>query len=232
MTSGMIAARYLSAIGIFAALAAAGMLLEQSGALHRAPPWANQAILKTALLAAALALILADRRRSAADYGFRRPVSPHWTRQILLGGVLGAIATTLIFITPAEGMRRTLAGFGLLDLVLWIWLYSTFTEEVFTRGWFQTIVTGDQERAERAAIAASALLFGAMHLSLLFREADFWTVAIIVTMTTALGYVAAIARHRSFSIWPAIVAHLFFNVGGTVAGIVLTIISTISKRSA
>jgi membrane protease YdiL (CAAX protease family) len=205
------------------------------GLAAAAPPWTAQAVIKSALLIVSLVLIAADRRRSFADYGFRAPLSPRWLRQILLGGAIGSLATTLIIATPAEGMRATLAGFGLLDLVLWIWLYSTFSEEIFTRGWYQTAISSGEKAASASAsasapVAWSAILFGTLHFSLLVAGADLWTVVIIVSTTTALGFVAASARQRSGSLWPAIVAHLSFNVAGTFTGIILTIISMINSR--
>lgn len=78
------------------------------------------------------------------------------------------------------------------------------------------------ERSEGLVIW-SAGLFGAMHLPLLFAGIEIAAVVIIITAVTALGYVCAMARARTGSLRPAIAAHVMFNVGGVVAGVIYTI---------
>lgn len=217
---------FVAALLIFAAIVGAWASLDRLGLVAGLPPWSEQAAVKSALLVTSLALMAFDRRRRMADYGFRRPAMPaRWARPVLLGGALGAAATILVLTTPAAGMQSVLRGYDLLDIVIWIWLLSTFAEEVFTRGWFQTIV--EAQEGLRPAVLASGIVFGALHLSLLFRDTDLWTVVIIVSSTSLLGWVAAAARGSSRSLWPAVAAHLAFNVGGTVAGIAFAIASMI-----
>ena len=79
--------------------------------------------------------------------------------------------------------------------------------------------------SHNAAIASSAILFGSMHLSLLWIGADLWTVAIIVACTSLLGWAAAVARHQSGSLIPAILVHVLFNVGGFIAALIYTIVT-------
>lgn len=140
--------------------------------------------------------------------------------------LLGMLATTAIVFSPAAGMRHMFAGYGLVGVIAGIWFYSSLGEEVFTRGWFQTLAAEGDRPGDtvRRSVVASGLLFGSMHLPLLFRT-DGWTVLFIVTATTLLGLVAAHFRARSGSVWPAFVTHVSFNVGGAVAGIVLTLVS-------
>ena len=125
-------------------------------------------------------------------------------------------------------MRGILSSYGLAGMVLWICFISSTVEEVFCRGWFQSLVAGTGESASRsertgAAVWWSAALFGTMHLPLLFAGIDTAAVVVIVLSVTALGYVCATARARTGSLRPAIAAHVLFNVGGVLAGIIYTI---------
>ncbi len=66
---------------------------------------------------------------------------------------------------PAAGMSQ-LRDFSLLDLVLWIWIWSSLSEEVLCRGLVQTWTTpGDRRFAGLSTpVVTSALTFGALHL--------------------------------------------------------------------
>jgi len=67
-------------------------------------------------------------------------------------------------------------------LVLWVWLFSSISEEVLCRGLLQSMLAEVDAR-----IAISALFFGAMHLSLFLRGAPASTVLILVFWTSVLA---------------------------------------------
>jgi membrane protease YdiL (CAAX protease family) len=191
-------------------------------------PWLRHFIIKTVLVGLAF-VAMAYEGRPLPEFGFRRSLP--WRRRLLLAGFgLGALASVLVLVTPARGMTAVLEGFGFVALVLSIWIYSSITEEIFTRGWYQSAVmpvgpVGEIGAAtQNAVIASSAILFGSMHLSLLWTGTDLWTVVIIVTLTTLLGWAAAAARHKSGSLIPAILVHVLFNIGGFVAGLIYAVI--------
>lgn len=69
----------------------------------------------------------------------------------------------------------------------------------------------------------SAILFGGLHGSLIFAGVDPAAVAILVMATTLLGLLTAWARARTSSLYPAIAAHIAFNVGGMFGGIIYAI---------
>ena len=226
-----IALYFAAAWGMFLLASAAPRLL---GVVGLRPwldsvPWLAHFIVKTVLLALALAAMASDRR-GWREFGFRR--SRPWRKRLLWAGPgLGLLASLVILATPARGMSVMFEGFGFVALVLSVWIYSSVTEEIFTRGWYQGVLTRPGDGAappQSAIIASSAILFGSMHLSLLWVGADLWTVAIVVVATTLLGWAAAVARQRSGSLMPAILVHVLFNVGGFVAG-VLYAIATIAR---
>jgi membrane protease YdiL (CAAX protease family) len=216
--------------GMFLAASAAPHLLGRAGLgpLLESVPWLSHFIVKTVLVALALGA-MAYHGRSARAFGFRR--AGPWPRRLLLAGFgLGLLASVLVLVTPARGMSGMFEGYGLLALILGIWIYSSVTEEIFVRGWYQTAAAAASEgegRSRSEAIASSAILFGSMHLSLFQAGADVWTVFIIVVFTTLLGWGAAVARERSSSVVPAILVHVLFNVGGFVAGVIYTVASIV-----
>ncbi len=195
-----------------------------------AHPILSQVTLKTLLVLFVLAAVLLDRRRTWADYGFRGAARPvPWWAVIGVGLLLGGAATTMVLLTPAKGMTF-LRQFGFVGMVLVIWLYSSLTEEIFVRGWFQTVADAGQKVkllswTLSGAVLASALFFGSMHLTLLLKGGDVLTAVIIVSATTLLGLAAAIFRERYQGLLPAFVTHVAFNVGGMAAGIAVNIIA-------
>jgi membrane protease YdiL (CAAX protease family) len=204
------------ALGVFVAAFLAAEALPESVTAHY--PWARQAV-TLGLMAAVAVAAMAVSRRPMAEFGFRRPM-PAQGRFKLWGLALGAASTGAILAFGLRGMQSTSAAdYGLAGIVLWGWVVSSFVEEIFCRGWFQTLAG----ESTRAAVLGSAALFGTMHLALLFSDMETPAAMIIVLSVTALGYVCATARAKTASLRPAIAAHVMFNVGGLVGGVIYTI---------
>lgn len=222
----------------WAAFAAGAALFVAVGATCRVvtTTWAlgataSHALLKTSLLLISLLLMVWDGRGLRA-FGFVPATGARWGRVVLSGLGLGALATTLILVTPAKGLA-VVREMGFLAVVVGVWLGSSLAEEVFTRGLVQSVIApgGKPIWGLSPAALASGLLFGALHLSLAFKGADPWTVAILVPATTALGLVAAHFREATGSLWPAFVTHVAFNVGGGLAGVVGAVAEKIAEKA-
>jgi membrane protease YdiL (CAAX protease family) len=211
------------ALGVFVAAILASRAVP--GSVTARHPWARQAVSQGLMAAFALGAMAASKR-PLAEFGFRRP-APARGRFLLWGLGLGAASTGLILGLGLRGLRGYLAAYGLPGIVLWIWIVSSVVEELFCRGWFQTIVAAGEGNSDggrtSAAVMWSAALFGTMHLALLFGDVEIAAVMVIVPSVTALGYVCATARARTGSLRPAIAAHVLFNVGGLLAGVVYTV---------
>lgn len=191
-------------------------------------PWFTHFVGKSTLAILALAA-MAAAGGPWRDWGFRAPANPRWRFSALRGCLLGAAATILLIVSPAQGMTW-IRDLGLPGIVLWIWLHSSFTEELFVRGWFQHFVRPASRRplefgswSLSPEVVLSGVLFGSMHLTVLSWGADWWTVAIIVPATTLLGLCAAEDRARSGSLAPAVLSHVAFNLGGFLAGVAAAI---------
>jgi membrane protease YdiL (CAAX protease family) len=189
--------------------------------LRDAHPWLSQATLKPLLIVFSLGLMYA-MRRPFADFGFRRATGKS-KRWIAAGVALGAVSTMLVLALGLEGMQKIMKGYTLPMIVLWVWIGSSVAEEIFVRGWFQSALTM-RGVGQRPSVILSGLLFGSMHLSLLVAGVEPATVAVIVTATTLLGLVCAHVRATRDSLLPAILAHVGFNVGGMLGGIVVVVV--------
>jgi membrane protease YdiL (CAAX protease family) len=187
--------------------------------LRAAHPWIPQIFLKTVLAAESIALMLASKRGLAA-FGFRR-AEGKWARWILAAGALGATASLLMVSLGFTGMQKVMKGFTFPQIILAVWIYSSVTEEIFVRGWFQTTIADKVSR--RAQILLSGALFGSMHASLFVAGVDTPTAIGIMTFTFLLGLITARIRLDAKSLIPATWAHIAFNVGGAIGGIVATI---------
>ena len=196
--------RFLSGILVFAACAAVSKQL----------PAGNQPALKLLLILVSLALT----RGRWAESGFVWPARPAWGKALWPGLVIGAVASLGALLFHFDGMRAILKGYSLPRMIVVIWIWSSLSEEIFCRGWFQSGLPAGPSR-----LAWSAALFGSMHLSLFLAGVDTPSVLWIVTATTVLGYFCAQIREQSGSIVPAFVRHAGFNIGGLLGGIAYTI---------
>ena len=203
------------------AFAVAWMIFLSSGLLAKhAPPgypvWMAQVISKSAILLLSLAAI---RLLGPFDFraaGFRLPENTKWKRVILPGLALGAVATVAIRLSHSQGLAPMLKGYPFAALVLVLWFGSSISEEIFTRGWFQSYIASSTPYAPQL----SALLFASLHLRLLSLGIEPRAVAILFVGTLLLGLLAGQFREQSKSLLPAIGVHIAFNIGGMVGGIV------------
>jgi len=203
------------------------------------PTIATTQVLELTLSLLAIAILGKAR---FADYGFRRPQSDylksdnlgHIAVAAVAAVVLGMVATATTLLIGAAGnpLAREL---NLPQIVLFVWIFSSVIEEVFTRGFIQSYIA----RATTSSInfglfriqvpvLCGAIAFAAMHLVLLIRGAGAATMAIILTFTFSVGLLAGHERFRSESLVPAIGIHMLANIGGLLGGIVYAIISVLT----
>ena len=193
--------RLLKGVAVFAICAA----------VARQFPAVSQVLVKALLIGAALLLIRLEDG-NLPDYGFIKPANPRWWKIVAPGLLIGALSSFGSLAFGFDGMRKILGAYPLWQLLMAVFLWSSLSEEIFCRGWFQ-----------RESLAQSAALFGLMHTSLFFAGVDTPTVLWIVLSTTALGFYCARVRAEYGSWIPAFARHAAFNFGGPIGGIVYTI---------
>ncbi len=187
--------------------------------LPGSPPWLGQVAVKALMLAFALGMMKFSGR-PWPEFGWSAAPKGSWKRAVLIGAALGASSTLLILLLGGKGLSGMLRGYSFPAIVLTVWLWSSFTEEVFTRGWLQTSLPVWR-------IALSGLFFGSIHVTVIWAGADTISGLVIVGATLLLGLWCARLRDMHASLWPALWAHIAFNIGGICGGVVYSIVHVI-----
>lgn len=182
----------------------------------------------------ALVAVLIFGRGKFSEYGFRKskldlPTSTSFLRWIpagLLALGVGAVATLIIASTGSSG-NPLVRQLSFPQMILFVWIFSSTIEEIFTRGFLQGHLMRAMDIAKRVPILKvsyptliSALFFSMMHLVIIMHGADALTVVIILIFTFTLGLIAGNQRAKTGSLFPAIGAHLLGNIGGLIGGII------------
>ena len=182
------------------------------------------------MLILSLIMIAVLSRGRFSEYGFRKATDVPWLRVILIALGLGMVATIFVLLFRSGG--HPMAGrFSFVQMVLFVWLLASTSEEIFTRGLFQTMLSPwDRKQVNMLLFRVnlptlvSALLFSAMHIVVKFSGASTTTTVTIMVFTFSVGLLAGHARARSGSLVPAVAVHMMANVGGFLGGIVFTMI--------
>lgn len=190
--------------------------------------------LELALSLLAIALL---GRGCFGDYGFRLPKSEYFSTSglaQLLMPVLGALgvgmaASIAILILGGSG-NPMVKQLSLPQIILFVWIFSSIIEEVFTRGFLQSHLSIGASterlpvfRVSRPTLIAAAF-FAAMHLVLFISGIDAVSIIVTLLFTFSLGLLAGHQRERSGSLLPAIGIHMLGNIGGFLGGICYVIV--------
>ena len=181
----------------------------------------------TTMLILSLGLILLVNRGRLTGYGFRWSRQIHFVRLIaysLLLSLAGNLAAHVFDLAP-----RRVFGFAaqpLLDKMVYLWVWSSISEEVFTRGFIQGYLDTFRHIGIKinrlffsVPVITGALIFGGMHFILLTFGIEFIRVLYLVLLTTLLGLFAGYQKERTNSLVAAVTIHLFFNMGGSLYGL-------------
>jgi len=169
--------------------------------------------------------------------GFRGTQSFLWisflrrTTLIAFLAILGVIIINSIGVILSGAEPRGFKESGLLNMICLVWLWSSFSEEVFVRGFLQSALspwlsTGLQIGRIRFSLPVliSAFWFAAMHLTLLGMGMSGYFVLSIFLSALAMGLLAAHYREISKSLVPPILAHMLFNVIGGLPLLIKTLV--------
>jgi membrane protease YdiL (CAAX protease family) len=171
----------------------------------------------TVMLALSLALMWTFSKGRLGLYGLGRGTYRFSPRIFLWILPMAVLATMGAMASRGGGDDRTFGGLGILQHVVFVWIYASVAEEVLTRGLLQTLLSSGSGtvppgRRVSMPVIVSALFFGAMHLVLLDTMGAFAVVVII--MSVVLGLVAGRYREATGSLIPAVIVHCLFNIGG------------------
>jgi membrane protease YdiL (CAAX protease family) len=184
------------------------------GVVAHAPVWSGATLTVYNASIAVLLLYLARRRGTSVRAAFRLDVAPEWSSLGLAAAF--AIGCWLVSVgyragAPLVGLQppavegpdlATLFGSGALGAALTMSVVAVaapLLEEALLRG----VVLGALRRRFGVwpAIAVSAVAFALLHASP-------WSLLPLTVLGVALGWLAV----RSRSLWPAVAAHVLYNV--------------------
>ena len=192
------------------------------------PTWSgsavlSQLVLKTVLVLAAL-VAWKLLGRPFSEMGWRRAEWWNWSYLVwfvIAAASMMAGSVTMIFL----GVRHPIASqMSFLQIVVYVWLLSSFSEEVYVRDLVQSWVADREDAiginsAFEPSIVSSALLFSALHAPLMWSPVGLKGGLTLVLATLGVGAACAVLRARTRSLWPAIACHVLANVAAVPGGI-------------
>jgi membrane protease YdiL (CAAX protease family) len=201
--------------------------METLSTLMQTELWFVLFVNHTAMLILSILIMLVVSKGRLSRYGFKLADNVQLGQVISWGLGLGMISTLIETSLPGEG--TVVAGeLSLLQTVVFIWLYASISEEVFARGLIQGSLARLTkygvtvfERRISLPVLTSALLFGLVHLVQSAMGAEGYQVLVVVVFAFALGVVAGYQRERTGSLVPAIMVHMFANVGASLVSYVI-----------
>jgi hypothetical protein len=209
--------------GLVLFLAVASLLSLVLGPPGKSSAVVSQLVLKTVLVLVAL-IGWKLLGRPLGEMGWRR--ADWWNRSYLTWFGLAAASMMAASVAAIlQDVRHPVASqMSFLQIVLAIWLLSSFSEEVYVRGLAQSwVANGGQPGGISSAFAppvvSSALLFAALHMPLLWTKAGVKGGLTIALATLGVGWACAVLRARTGSLLPAIACHVVANVAGIPGGI-------------
>ena len=210
--------------GLLLFLALAYSLKFAFASLGDVTPAISQIVVKGLMIVISLAGWLA-LRRPFREMGWQR--IQRWAVSDMTWyaiAALGMMAASIVMVL-LEVRHPLPSQMGLAQIVVIIWLGSSFAEEIYVRGLVQSWMADRQSPPTvpspiEPAIVASALLFSSMHVPLMWSAAGIKGGLPIVLATLVVGWACAVLRTRCDSLWPAIVCHVLGNVAGLPGGII------------
>jgi len=184
-------------------------------------------IFKVYILILSIAMIWIVNKRSFKGYGFVHAKNIKYSRMFLIstgiliasmivGGILFGGIIRNYFPTDND---QVFPNQSILQMILTVWIWSSFTEEILSRGLVQGFMNHLKDKkflGLSISVIVSGLFFGSLHLGLLKGGMAYWFVGMIVTNATVVGLLAAYYREKSDSVLPAIYIHILSNVVGSI----------------
>jgi membrane protease YdiL (CAAX protease family) len=187
------------------------------GATGASPSWLGAFVTHSCMWILSIVVILLLNRGSLASYGFTKG-GFRFGGRIFLWAIPTAVLSVMGFIASRAGAPvKPGLGYSPLESIIFVWIYATCAEEIFTRGLLQgylsPLVKYGINLSKRLRLSLpvlfSGLYFGLMHIVAVDRMGP-----AVIVFTTALGLVAGYYREKTGSLIPAIIIHALFNVGG------------------
>jgi membrane protease YdiL (CAAX protease family) len=182
------------------------------------PEWLGAFITHSFMCVISILIIIILTKGKPAEYGFSKG-SFRLNGRILLWVIPMAILSVAGFFALRSGAAgKPGLEFNPLQTVIFVWIYASAAEEIFTRGLLQGYLSPlgrygiNLSKRLRLSLPVlfSGLYFGLMHIVAIDKMGP-----PVILLTTFLGIVAGYYREKTGSLMPAIIIHALFNIGGT-----------------
>ncbi len=196
--------------------------------------WSVNTINFTAVMIIALLIMFILGKGNLSAFGFKIIQNMAVKRIALLALSVGIVFTIIGIIFSLES-NPAAENFSFTQIVVFIWLFASISEEVITRGLVQSFLAplikyGFTVSGLRISlpVLTSAIIFALLHMGLLTIGMGIYSVLYIVLFAFIVGMIAAYYRERTASLIPAIIVHILANVGGTCTAYAIEYVSFIS----
>ena len=208
-------------IALVMGLAISVIALKAPGVLEKlesSPPWQHAAITHSVMWISSILVIGLLSKGNLTEYGFTRGKF-QLTGGIFLWIIPTTILSTLGFIASRSGVElKSGLGFTPLQTIIFVWIYATVSEEIFTRGLLQSFLSPltpygiSLSKGLRLSLPVifSGLYFGMMHIVAIKKMGP-----PVIVLSSMLGIVAGYYREKTGSLIPALIIHALFNIGGS-----------------
>ena len=190
-------------------------------------PFTEKIFMQTSILVFSLLFIYVISRGNLKLYGFIWNINFPLKKIILISLFSGLASALIEKLTLSEGHIAE-ESFSFFEQVLYIWIWASICEEIFTRGLIQGYLAPLKNIGINLfkyfislPVIIGALFFGAMHLMMLAMGMDIIMVLVATVLGTFLGIIAGYYREKTGSLIPAIIVHFCFNVSGTLLSLLV-----------
>ena len=189
------------------------------------PPWFSAFITHTFMWIFSILIIIILAKGKIGEYGFTRDKF-RLTGKIFLWVIPTALLSVMGFFASRGGQDvKEVLEFSYLEDIIFVWIYASVCEEVFTRGLLQSFLSPLARYGIKLSkrlrlslpVLFSGLFFGMMHIVAINKLGPS-----VILFASALGIVAGYYREKTESLIPAIIIHALFNIGGMLPMWILT----------
>lgn len=189
------------------------------------PPWLKAFITHTFMWIFSILITILLTKGRIGEYGFFRGKF-RLNGKIFLWVIPTAVLSVMGFFASRSGQDvKEVLEFSYLEDIIFVWIYASICEEVFTRGLLQSFLSPlagygiklSKKLRLSLPVLFSGLYFGLMHVVAIERLGP-----PVIVLASALGIAAGYYREKTESLIPAIIIHALFNIGGVLPMWILT----------
>ena len=184
-------------------------------------PWLMGFIPHTSMLLISTLILLIIGKGNLGQYGYKLPVNFKLLQVVILPLALGIISNIVLSSMPSHE-SFTPKEYSFSHIVIFIWLYASICEEIYTRG----LIQGYLEPLAGGAITimkirlSLPIIIGALHFSLIHLMAfaatlNPLTMVVFLIVAFILGLIAGYQLEKTGSLIPAMIVHMMFNISGS-----------------